>query len=321
MAVPFLNFFQKPANELEKGGRPAPVNQDENEPSQTCPNCHRAIPLSLLWDNFNCCIHCGHHFRLNARQRISMLADPDSFQEHDAGLCAGDLLQFPGYPKKLETARTASGELEAVICGEAAIGGQRCCLFVMDPYFMMGSMGTVVGEKITRLFEYAMAHRLPVVGYTVSGGARMQEGILSLMQMAKTSAAVRRHSDAGLFYLVVLTNPTTGGVTASFAMEGDIHLAEPGATIGFAGPRVIEQTTRKKLPPGFQTAEFLLDHGFVDAIVPRSGQRRRWRSCCGCMKGRVDRGDESCIRAGQGGPRQSTPHGAGLYWRHFYRLF
>ena len=250
MAVPFLNFFQKPANELEKGGRPAPVNQDENEPSQTCPNCHRAIPLSLLWDNFNCCIHCGHHFRLNARQRISMLADPDSFQEHDAGLCADDLLQFPGYPKKLETARTASGELEAVICGEAAIGGQRCCLFVMDPYFMMGSMGTVVGEKITRLFEYAMAHRLPVVGYTVSGGARMQEGILSLMQMAKTSAAVRRHSDAGLFYLVVLTNPTTGGVTASFAMEGDIHLAEPGATIGFAGPRVIEQTTRKKLPPG-----------------------------------------------------------------------
>ena len=147
-------------------------------------------------------------------------------------------------------------------------------LFVMDPYFMMGSMGTVVGEKITRLFEYAMAHRLPVVGYTVSGGARMQEGILSLMQMAKTSAAVRRHSDAGLFYLVVLTNPTTGGVTASFAMEGDIHLAEPGATIGFAGPRVIEQTTRKKLPPGFQTAEFLLDHGFVDAIVPRSGQRK-----------------------------------------------
>ena len=274
MAVPFLNFFQKPANELEKGGRPAPVNQDENEPSQTCPNCHRAIPLSLLWDNFNCCIHCGHHFRLNARQRISMLADPDSFQEHDAGLCAGDLLQFPGYPKKLETARTASGALEAVICGEAMIGAQRCCLFVMDPYFMMGSMGTVVGEKITRLFEYAMAHRLPVVGYTVSGGARMQEGILSLMQMAKTSAAVRRHSDAGLFYLVVLTNPTTGGVTASFAMEGDIHLAEPGATIGFAGPRVIEQTTRKKLPPGFQTAEFLLDHGFVDAIVPRSGQRK-----------------------------------------------
>lgn len=273
MAVPFLNFFQKPANELEKGGRPAPVNQDENEPSQTCPNCHRAIPLSLLWDNFNCCIHCGHHFRLNARQRISMLADPDSFQEHDAGLCAGDLLQFPGYPKKLETARTASGELEAVICGEAMIGAQRCCLFVMDPYFMMGSMGTVVGEKITRLFEYAMAHRLPVVGCTVSGGARMQEGILSLMQMAKTSAAIQRFSAKGGLYVSVLTHPTTGGVTASFASLGDIMLAEPGALIGFAGPRVIEQTIGEKLPAGFQRSEFQYEHGFVDKVVPRTEMR------------------------------------------------
>lgn len=272
MAVPFLNFFQKPANELEKGGRPVPVSQDENEPSQTCPNCHRAIPLSLLWDNQHCCTHCGYHFRLNVRQRIAMLADTDSFQEMDAGLYAEDLLQFPGYPKKLETTRNASGELDAVICGTARIGGQSCCLFIMEPYFMIGSMGTVVGEKITRLFEYATANRMPVVGYTVSGGARMQEGILSLMQMAKTSAAVRKHSDAGLFYLVVLTNPTTGGVTASFAMEGDILLAEPGATIGFAGPRVIEQTIRKKLPVGFQTAEFLLEHGFVDAIVPRDKQ-------------------------------------------------
>lgn len=274
MAVPFLNFFQKPANELEQGGRPIPVNQDENEPSQNCPNCHRAIPLSLLWDNQNCCTHCAYHFRLNARQRISMLVDTDSFEELDAKLHATDMLQFPGYHKKLETARTASGELEAVICGRARIGGEACALFVMEPYFMMGSMGAAVGEKITRLFEIATAQRLPVIGYTVSGGARMQEGILSLMQMAKTSAAVRRHSDAGLFYLVVLTNPTTGGVTASFAMEGDILLAEPGATIGFAGSRVIEQTTRKKLPPGFQTSEFLLAHGFVDAIVPRAAQRK-----------------------------------------------
>ena len=269
MAVPFLNFFQKPANELEKGGRPAPVNQDENEPSQTCPNCHRAIPLSLLWDNFNCCIHCGHHFRLNARQRISMLADPDSFQEHDAGLCAGDLLQFPGYPKKLETARTASGELEAVICGEAMIGAQRCCLFVMDPYFMMGSMGTVVGEKITRLFEYAMAHRLPVVGYTVSGGARMQEGILSLMQMARTTAAINQVKEKGIPYISVLTDPTTGGVSASFAMLGDVHSAEKGCSIGFAGARVIEQTIREKLPEGFQRAEYLREHGMVDIVVTR----------------------------------------------------
>ena len=275
MAVPFLNFFQKPANELEKGGRPAPVNQDENEPSQTCPNCHRAIPLSLLWDNFNCCIHCGHHFRLNARQRISMLADPDSFQEHDAGLCAGDLLQFPGYPKKLETARTASGELEAVICGEAMIGAQRCCLFVMDPYFMMGSMGAVVGEKITRLFEYAMAHRLPVVGYTVSGGARMQEGILSLMQMAKTSAAVRRHSDAGLFYLVVLTESDNrwrdcqlrhGGRYPPGRARRDHRLCRA------QGHRTDHTTKNCRLAS--RRAEFLLDHGFVDAIVPRSGQRK-----------------------------------------------
>ena len=153
------------------------------------------------------------------------------------------------------------------------MGGEACALFVMDPNFMMGSMGTIVGEKITRLFEYATEHSLPVVGFTVSGGARMQEGILSLMQMAKTSAAVRKHSDAGNFYLTVLTDPTTGGVTASFAMDGDIIMAEPGATIGFAGARVIEQTIRKKLPQGFQKAEFLLEHGFVDLIVPRTEQK------------------------------------------------
>ena len=274
-SVSFINFFQKPANELEKGGRKAapPVSQDENEPSKTCPNCHRAIPLSQLWGNEHCCTKCGYHFRMNTSQRLGHIADPDSFIELDAALYARDVLSFPGYPQKLETTRKATDRLEAVTCGTAKIGGAPCCLFLMDPYFMMGSMGTAVGEKITRLFEYATEHRLPVVGYTVSGGARMQEGILSLMQMAKTSAAVQRHSDAGLLYVVVLTNPTTGGVTASFAMEGDILLAEPGATIGFAGARVIEQTTRKKLPQGFQTAEFLLENGFVDAIVPRQQQR------------------------------------------------
>ena len=171
--------------------------------------------------------------------------------------------------------RTASGETEAVICGTAKIGGYACCLFVMEPYFMMGSMGSAVGEKITSLFEYAAEHRMPVVGYTVSGGARMQEGLLSLMQMAKTSAAVKRHSDAGLLYLAVLTDPTTGGVTASFAMEADIILAEPGATVGFAGARVIEQTTRKTLPKGFQKSEFVLEHGFIDGIVARSQQKKR----------------------------------------------
>jgi len=271
-----IRFLRKPQNELEKGGRQAapPVSADENEPSTACPNCRKQIPLSQLWGNLHCCTECGHHFRMNARQRINFITDADGFAELDAGLISTDFLNFPGYRQRLETTRKAGGENEAVICGEASIGGRRCCLFVMEPFFMMGSMGTAVGEKITRLFEYATEKRLPVVGYTVSGGARMQEGILSLMQMAKTSAAVLRHGQAGLFYLVVLTDPTTGGVTASFAMEGDIILAEPGALIGFAGARIIEQTTRKKLPQGFQKAEFLLEHGFVDAIVPRKSQKK-----------------------------------------------
>lgn len=269
----FLNFRYKPKNELEQGGRAAaPIHQDESEPERTCPNCHKTIPVSRLWANQNVC-PCGYHFRLNARQRIGLIVDRNSFCERDWSLQSNDPLGFSGYQTKLETARLSSNEQEAVICGSAAIGGEKCCFFVMEPDFMMGSMGTAVGEKITRLFEYALACRLPVVGYTVSGGARMQEGLLSLMQMAKTSGAVKRHSDAGLLYITVLTDPTTGGVTASFAMEGDIILAEPGATIGFAGARVIEQTTRKQLPKGFQKAEFLLEHGFVDAIIPRNKQK------------------------------------------------
>ena len=203
-----------------------------------------------------------------------MIADKGSFYELYSNMKADDPLNFPGYKDKLETVRVASSENEAVVCGTAAIGKQKCCLFVMESYFMMGSMGSVVGEKITRLFEFALAHNLPVIGYTVSGGARMQEGILSLMQMAKTSGAVLRHSQAGNLYISVLTDPTTGGVSASFALEGDIILAEPGALIGFAGPRVIEQTIRKRLPEGFQRAEFLLEKGVVDAIVPRQEQRQ-----------------------------------------------
>ena len=270
----FLNFKYKPWNELEKGGRSAaPVHADQSEPEQSCPNCHKSIPLSKLWANLNVC-ECGHHFRVHARQRIRMMVDRHSFREMDKDLETSDPLRFEGYQRKLETARISSSEKEAVITGTASIEGFPCCLFVMEPDFMMGSMGTVVGEKITRLFEYAAENGLPVVGCTVSGGARMQEGLLSLMQMAKTSGAVKRHSDAGLLYIVVLTDPTTGGVTASFAMEGDIILAEPGATIGFAGARVIEQTTRKQLPKGFQKSEFLLEHGFVDAIVPRALQRQ-----------------------------------------------
>ena len=271
--MPFLKFHYKPKNELEAGGRTAALLQeDASEPEKTCPNCHKAIPRSRLWSNYNTC-PCGYHFRMGGRQRLRMLVDKGTFRELFAGVEGHDPLGFPGYREKLEQVQAASNETEGVLCGTARIGGQPCCLFIMEPYFMMGSMGTAVGEKITRLFEYATAHRRPVVGYTVSGGARMQEGLLSLMQMAKTSGAVGRHSQAGLFYCTVLTDPTTGGVTASFAMEGDIILAEPGATVGFAGARVVEQTTRKALPKGFQTAEFLLKHGFVDAIVPRRDQQ------------------------------------------------
>lgn len=268
-----LNFL-KPKNNLEEGGRTsAPVQQDDGEPETRCPNCHRDIPQSRLWANNLVCA-CGYHFRMKARQRIGMIADKDSFCEMFCGIKESDPLCFPGYKEKLETVRTVSGEEEAVICGTAKIGKQSCCIFAMEPSFMMGSMGSVVGEKITLLFEYAAEHRLPVVGFTVSGGARMQEGLVSLMQMAKTSAAVKRHSDAGLLYIAVLTDPTTGGVTASFAMEADIILSEPAATIGFAGARVIEQTTKKTLPKGFQTSEFVLEHGFIDAIYHRQNQKK-----------------------------------------------
>lgn len=271
--MPFLEFLFQPKNELEAGGHSsAPVQADEREPEKTCPNCHRGVPLSRLWANQNVCA-CGYHFRIGGRPRLRHLIDRDSFTELFSEIQGGDPLAFPGYGEKLETTRSVSREEEAVICGTAAIEGQKCAVFVMEPYFMMGSMGAAVGERITRLFELATERRLPVVGCTVSGGARMQEGLFSLMQMAKTSGAVKRHSDAGLFYLTLLTDPTTGGVTASFAMEGDVILAEPGATVGFAGARVIEQTTRKPLPKGFQTSESMLVHGFVDAIVPRARQR------------------------------------------------
>ena len=268
-----LNFL-KPKNQLEEGGRSsAPVQRDAGEPEKKCPNCHKDIPLSRLWANDLVC-SCGSHFRMKARQRIQMITDKGSFHELYPNMKADNPLNFPGYKEKLETVRVASSEKEAVVCGTAAIGKQKCCLFVMEPYFMMGSMGSAVGEKVTILFEYAVQHRLPVIGFTVSGGARMQEGLLSLMQMAKISAAVKRHSDAGLLYIAVLTDPTTGGVTASFAMEADIILAEPGATVGFAGARVIEQTTRKTLPEGFQKSEFVLKHGFIDSIIQRSSQKK-----------------------------------------------
>lgn len=264
-------LFRKPKNELEGDTRlekrPAPNIPDEM--CLTCPECRKVLFTGSLADSCHVCPHCGYHFRLNARQRIHLFADPGTFSERDGDLVSRDIISFPGYPEKLEQSRLESAEKESVVCGTCRVGGYDCCLFVMEPYFMMGSLGIITGEKITRIFEYALENALPVIGFTVSGGARMQEGVLALMQMAKTSGAVKRHSDAGLLYVPVLTNPTTGGVTASFAMEGDIILAEPGALIGFAGPRVIEQTLRQKLPQGFQRAEFLAERGFVDRVEDR----------------------------------------------------
>ena len=270
--MPLLHFIHHPKNELERAGRSA---ASATEPERSCPNCHRTYPVRLIREAVYTCPDCGYHYRIGARRRIQTLVDAGSFSELWEDLETTDPLQFPEYEAKLEKARNSSREKEGVLCGTASIGGGKCALFVMEPQFMMGSMGCVVGEKITRLFEYALEQRLPVIGFTVSGGARMQEGLLSLMQMAKTSGAVARHSGAGLLYITVLTSPTTGGVTASFAMEGDLIAAEPGATVGFAGARVVEQTTRKALPKGFQTAESLLEHGFVDLILPRAHQKEQ----------------------------------------------
>lgn len=269
------NLFQKPKIPLENYDKytKMPAPDMPGEMCISCPECKSILFTSELSEQLHVCPKCGHHFRISARQRIGMLADDGSFEEFDANMRSKNLINFPGYDVKLKHAYLDSGEKEGVVCGTARIGKQPCCLFVMEPYFMMGSMGTVVGEKITRLFEYALERHLPVIGYTVSGGARMQEGILSLMQMAKTSGAVKRHSDAGNLYIAVLTDPTTGGVTASFAMEADIIMAEPKALIGFAGPRVIRQTMRQKLPGDFQRAEFLFEKGFVDLVAPRIEQR------------------------------------------------
>lgn len=238
-----------------------------------CNACKAAVFVEEVQKNHNVCPHCGNYFRMHAYRRIQMIADPGSFEEWDTDLCTGNPLGYKGYEEKIAGLQEKTGLGEAVVTGKALIDGKPAVLGVCDGRFLMASMGEVVGEKITRAFERAKWERLPVILFACSGGARMQEGILSLMQMAKTAAAVKRHSDAGLLYISVLTDPTTGGVTASFAMLGDVILAEPGALIGFAGPRVIEQTIGQKLPKGFQRAEFLLDHGFVDQIVERNRQR------------------------------------------------
>ncbi len=238
-----------------------------------CPSCKRMVYQKDLGLE-KTCHFCSYNFRITAQERLALTVDEGSFKEMFTGIETKNPLDFPNYMEKLAEMRAKTGLDEAVMTGTALIEGQEVALGIMDSHFIMASMGTVVGEKITRLFEYAKQHGLPVVLFTASGGARMQEGIMSLMQMAKVSAAVKQHSNAGLFYLTILTDPTTGGVTASFAMEGDIILAEPQTLVGFAGRRVIETTVRETLPDDFQKAEFLQDHGFVDAIVKRQDLRQ-----------------------------------------------
>lgn len=234
-----------------------------------CNKCGGAIIAEDVKKDHYICPKCGGYFRMHARRRIEMVTDEGSFEEWDSDLQGGNPLEYKGYEEKLEKLQEKTGLSEAVITGKAKIDGRETAIGVCDGRFLMASMGEAVGEKIARAVERATEERLPVILFACSGGARMQEGIVSLMQMAKTSAALKHHSDAGLLYISILTDPTTGGVTASFAMLGDVILAEPKALIGFAGPRVIEQTIGQKLPEGFQRAEFLLEHGFLDAIVER----------------------------------------------------
>jgi len=237
-----------------------------------CPDCGEILYRERLVQNRNVCPNCGHHFRIGVDEYLALLVDEETFEETDAGMRSGDPLQFTDlkpYRKRLTAAERKTGRGDAVVTGVGRIDGIDAALGVMDFSFIGGSMGSVVGEKIARLTKRALDERRPLVLVSASGGARMMEGILSLMQMAKTSALLAQLHEAGLPFISILTDPTTGGVTASYAMLGDVNIAEPGALIGFAGPRVIEQTIKQELPEGFQTAEFLLEHGMLDLIVDR----------------------------------------------------
>lgn len=234
-----------------------------------CNECEANMPFMELVENSYVCPVCNHHFKISARERLRQLLDDRSFKEFDRYATTKDKDDFPGYQEKLERYQKETGLKEAVVCGVGTIDKQRVVIAVMDSNFMMASMGSVVGDKITRTIEFATKKKLPLLICCASGGARMQEGIISLMQMAKTSAALQRYNQMGGFYISLLTHPTTGGVSASFAMLGDIILAEPKALIGFAGKRVIEKTINETLPENFQSAEFLLEKGFIDRIVER----------------------------------------------------
>jgi len=252
-----------------------------------CPKCREIAFRKEVERNLNVCLKCGHHYRLTVEQRLAVTVDRGSWRELHGGLAGGDPLEFrdsKAYPERLAQARQAAGRADAVVVGTCRIVNRPVALGVMDFNFMGGSMGVVVGEKLARLFGHARARRIPAVVFSASGGARMQEGVLSLMQMAKVATAIARLRDARIPYISVCCDPTTGGVAASFAMLGDLNLAEPGAVIGFAGRRVIEQTINQRLPEDFQTAEFLLAHGMLDAIVPRHQMRQTLANLLGILR-------------------------------------
>ncbi|WP_368657486.1 acetyl-CoA carboxylase, carboxyltransferase subunit beta [Metabacillus halosaccharovorans] len=240
-----------------------------------CPSCKKIMYTKELMKNVKVCMNCSYHHQMNARERIASLLDENSFIEYDKEMISENPLNFPGYEEKLEKDRQKTNQNEAVVTGEGTINGFRTSVAIMDASFRMGSMGSVVGEKITRAIETANEKGLPIIIFTASGGARMQEGVLSLMQMAKTSSALKLFSDNGRLIISVMTHPTTGGVSASFASLGDYNFAEPGALIGFAGRRIIEQTIREELPEDFQTAEFLLKHGQLDAVINRQDLKEK----------------------------------------------
>ncbi len=270
------DFFNSIKSRIDYDNKSKPVKGKKNRKMAIppdllfkCPRCQELTFMDEFEKNQKVCIECNYHSRLSSKERINMIIDEGTFIEYDEYLSSKNPLNFPDYDKKIEQAKLTSSENDAVKTGEGEIFSKLSVIIIMESNFMMGSMGSVVGEKISRAFENAIEKKLSVVLFSASGGARMQEGIISLMQMAKTSAAVSKHNDAGLLYISVMTDPTTGGVTASFASLGDIIIAEPKILIGFAGRRVIEGTIKQKLPDDFQTAEFMLEHGFVDMIVDR----------------------------------------------------
>lgn len=269
-----LDLFHKRRSRLEqlndyRKNKNFPIKEIPNNLFKTCPSCEVSSSINELIENCYVCKHCGHHYRISALERIRQLIDSKTFYEFDENLEIKDL-SFYQYEEKFLTAKEKTNLKDAVITGSGKVFDEKVIICSMDSRFMMGSMGTVVGEKITRAIEKATMRKRPLIIVTTSGGARMQEGIISLFQMAKTSSALKKHSDSGLLYITILTDPTTGGVSASFAMLGDIIIAEPNALVGFAGKRVIEKTINEKLPEDFQKSEFLLEKGFVDLIVERN---------------------------------------------------